>query len=178
MAELRTLARPYAKAAFQAADEQKALDAWSAQLATLAALAAEPEAAKLIASPSLTADRKVDAIASVLGDKLEAGSKNFVAILAENQRLALLPAISELFDELKANRERAVDVAITSAFPLDDAMTSALGTSLKTKLDREINVETFVDKSLLGGVLIKAGDAVIDGSVKGRLAKLAEAMNL
>ena len=98
-------------------------------------------------------------------------------MLANYKRLSLLPEIERLFDELKSERERSVNVVVNSAFPLDSAAEQKLATVLKQKLQREVSVETTVDESLLGGVLIKAGDVVIDGSVKGRLAKLAEAMN-
>ena len=178
MAELRTIARPYAKAAFQVAVEKQALDSWSLQLSSLAAVSADDAIAKLIATPSIAADRKASTLVSLLGDDADSAVKNFVAVLAENHRLDLLRTVHELFEELKADRERSVDVNIVSAFPLEGDAASKLGDALKVKLSREVNVETSVDKTLLGGVLIKAGDVVIDGSVRGRLAKLAETMNL
>lgn len=180
MAELRTLARPYAKAAFQAASEKQALESWQQQLGLLGAISQQDSVAALLASPSVTADKKVSALLEVAGEEIakDGGVNNFIAVLAENNRLGLLSTIVELFGELKANLERTVDVTITSAFPVDASAEAALTDSLKAKLSREVKVETNVDKALLGGVLVKAGDIVIDGSVKGRLAKLAEAMNL
>lgn len=178
MAEPRTLARPYAKAAFEAASEKQALDTWSQQLATLAQISGEEKVAALIASPAIYIEKKVSALAGLVGESLDTGVLSFIGILAENNRLALLPVIFELFNELKAARERSIDVTISSAFPLGDETENALCDALRTRLERDIRVETQVDQSLLGGVVIRAGDIVIDGSVKGRLSKLAEAMNL
>ena len=99
-------------------------------------------------------------------------------MLASNKRLLLLPSIAELFAELKADLERSVEVNISTAFALDSAVETKLTEALKNKLQREIHVNTNVDKSLLGGVVVRAGDIVIDGSIKGRIAKLAEAMSV
>lgn len=176
MAELRTLARPYAKAAFQAANESGALQVWADQLALLGSISGETRVASLIASSTITADAQVASLVSLTGDNLDKNVVNFLHILSENKRLPLLASISELFTELKANQERTVDVNISSAFALDADAEAKLSKALKNKLQREINVHTSVDKSLLGGVLVRAGDIVIDGTVKGRLAKLAEAM--
>ena len=178
MAELRTLARPYAKAAFQAANESSALQLWADQLALLGSISGEARVAGLIASSTITADAQVASLVSLAGESLDKNVVNFLHILSENKRLPLLASISELFTELKANQERTVDVNISSAFALDADAETKLSQALKNKLQREINVHTSVDKSLLGGVLVRAGDIVIDGTVKGRLAKLAEAMTV
>ncbi len=103
--------------------------------------------------------------------------KNFVSILASNKRLSLLPEIYAQFELLKSNLEKSVDVEVVSAFDLDDAMAAKLAAVLGKKLEREVKVSTSTDNDLIGGVLIRAGDLVIDGSVRGRLNKLAEAMN-
>ncbi len=177
MAELSTLARPYARAAFEYAREHDALDAWSEQLATAAAVVAEPGMAALLDNPSLTDTQQAQALWDVCGDALGAAARNFVAILAANKRLALLPEIHSQFAEFKANQEKSVDVEVVSAFELDDATRDRLAEVLGRKLEREVKVSTSTDSDLLGGVLIRAGDLVIDGSVRGRLNKLAEAMN-
>ena len=103
---------------------------------------------------------------------------NFLSVLAENKRLALLPEIADLFTTFKANFERSVEVEVISAFELEDETTRRLSEALGRKLERSVNVRSTTDSSLLGGVLIRAGDLVIDGSVRGRLNKLAAAMNL
>jgi F-type H+-transporting ATPase subunit delta len=176
MAELSTLARPYAKAAFEYALAQQDLGGWSKQLATAAAVAQSAPMQKLLSSPSKTADQRAAALLEVCGDVLSAKVQNFVRVLAENKRVELLPEISTLFEQLKANQERSVDVDVVSAFALDSDLQQRLAQALRSKLQREVTINASVDTSLLGGVLVRAGDVVIDGSVRGRLAKLAQAM--
>ena len=177
MAELSTLARPYAKAAFEFALAARDLAGWSKQLATAAAVAQTPTLVKLLNSPELTAEQRAKALLDVCGDALGTKVRNFVKVLADNKRLTLLPEIVVLFEQLKANQEKSVDVDVVSAFPLDTAATDRLAQALRGKLQREVTINASVDQSLLGGVLVRAGDVVIDGSVRGRLAKLALAMN-
>ncbi len=176
MAELTTLARPYAKAVFAEASEKNALDAWSDDLSVLAAFAVDADMAKLIKHPALTSTQQADALIDVCGDKLNEAAKNLVAVLAENKRLALLPEIAELYEELKAKLQNAVDVVVTSAYELSDAQAEKLAAALKAKLQCDVRVTSEVDESLIGGAIIRAGDLVIDGSLTGKLSKLAEAM--
>lgn len=175
MAELRTLARPYAKAAFAFANEAEALEQWEQQLRLLAALAQQPKVSALISSPTIEATDQAKQLAA-LADDLSSEANQFLQVLATYKRLPLLPSIAELFTEYKAERERKIAVQITSAFSVDDEASQKLGAALKQKLDREVDVAVDVDKALLGGVVIRAGDIVIDASIKGRLAKLAETM--
>jgi F-type H+-transporting ATPase subunit delta len=177
MAELSTLARPYAKAAFEYAREHDALALWSEQLGTVAAAVADEGLSSVLDNPSLTAAAQAQTVTDVCGDALGVEMKNFVSILAENKRLSLLPEIHSQFAQFKANLEKSVDVEVVSAFDLDDSTRDRLADVLGRKLEREVRVSTTTDSSLLGGVLIRAGDLVIDGSVRGRLNKLAEAMN-
>jgi F-type H+-transporting ATPase subunit delta len=177
MAELSTLARPYAKAAFEYAREHGALPQWSEQLVTAAAVVTDSDMAALLGKPSLTAAEQAGAIGDVCGEALSAEMGNFLSILAANKRLSLLPEISALFEQYKANLEKTVDVEVVSAFDLADQARDKLALVLGKKLERQVNVRTSTDSSLLGGVLIRAGDLVIDGSVRGKLNKLAEAMN-
>ena len=177
MAELSTLARPYAKAAFQYALEHNALAQWSGQLATVAAVTGADGMEAVLNNPSLTAGQQAGLVNEICGDELAGEVKNFVSILADNKRLALLPEISAQFELFKANQEKSVDVEVVSAFDLEEATAMRLAEVLGKKLEREVKVSTSTDRSLLGGVLIRAGDLVIDGSVRGRLNKLAEAMN-
>lgn len=176
MAELTTLARPYAKAAFEVALAGNALDKWSTMLATSAAVAGDEVVGSLLKSPALTSEQVTDSFLQVVGDELDDKGKNFIRLLAENKRLVLLPQISQLFEVLKANQEKSVDVDITSAFEISSDISSKLAQSLKARLQREINMVTRVDQSLIGGVVIRAGDTVIDSSVRGKLSKLAESM--
>lgn len=177
MAELSTLARPYASAAFEYAREHSALAAWSEQLAIVAAVTLDSAMEAVLNSPSLTAAQQAKSVTDVCGDALSPEVGNFVAILASNKRLPLLPEIYDLFTQYKANQEKSVDVDVVSAFDMAVETKDKLAEVLGKKLEREVKVSTSTDKSLLGGVLIRAGDLVIDGSVRGRLNKLAEAMN-
>ena len=176
MAELRTLARPYAKAAFAAAIETGELQGWAGQLNLLGALAQNKKVAQLISSPTIAATEQASQLATVAGDMLPAVS-NFLQVLAGHKRLPLLPAIAELFAEYKAERERRIAVNISSAFEVDSQTQQTLSDALKQKLERDVDVDVQIDKTLLGGVVVRAGDIVIDASIKGRLAKLAEAMS-
>jgi F-type H+-transporting ATPase subunit delta len=177
MAELSTLARPYAKAAFEYAVAAGDLASWSNQLVTAAAVAQAENMVKVLTSPSLTSEQQAQSFIDVCGDALNVNGQNFVKVLAENKRLALLPQVSALFDEFKANREKSVEVEVSTAFELDASVQEKLATALSGKLEREVNLNAVVDKDLIGGVLVRAADVVIDGSIRGRLNKLAEAMN-
>lgn len=177
MAELSTLARPYASAAFEYAREHSALTVWSEQLAIVANVTLDSAMEAVLNSPSLTAAQQAKSVTDVCGDALSPEMSNFVAILASNKRLPLLPVIYDLFSQYKANQEKSVDVDVVSAFDMAEETKDKLAAVLGKKLEREVKVSTSTDKSLLGGVLIRAGDLVIDGSVRGRLNKLAEAMN-
>jgi len=177
MAELSTLARPYAKAAFEYALDKQQLAQWSEQLATAAAVVADSGMEAVLSDPSLTATQQASVLGDVCGDALNEQMRNFIAVLASNKRLALLPEIYSLFAHYKANKEKSVDVEVISAFDLADEARDRLAQALGRKLERQVTVRTSTDSDLLGGVLIRAGDLVIDGSVRGRLNKLAEAMN-
>ncbi|MEM0953778.1 MAG: F0F1 ATP synthase subunit delta [Pseudomonadota bacterium] len=177
MAELSTLARPYARAAFEFARDKGTLDSWQQALATLSALCSDSRVAAILVSPEHTASALSSRLIDLCGDALDAEQSNFLKVLADNKRLPLLPEISALFSALKAEQERSVDVTVVSAYPVADEAEAALTTVLSKKLERDVKVATEVDESLLGGVLIRAGDLVIDGSVRGRLNKLSEAMN-
>ncbi|MEE2732160.1 MAG: F0F1 ATP synthase subunit delta [Pseudomonadota bacterium] len=177
MAELITVARPYAKAAFQFADENGTLAEWSDMLAFAAAVSADEAVSSFLNNPKISSAKKAEAFGDLCQDKLNDQGKNFVAMLAQNKRLTALPEIAELFEALKSQKEQSVDVEITSAFALSDEQSNKLAAALKQKLGREVNVTTAENKDLLGGVIIRAGDLVIDGSVRGKLAKLADTLN-
>ncbi|MFT6286300.1 MAG: F-type H+-transporting ATPase subunit delta [Alcanivorax sp.] len=177
MAELSTLARPYAKAVFEFARDNSDLSQWSTQLETVAAVSQDSTMMAVFSNPSLTAEQQAQTLSDICGDELDTQGRNFVAILADNKRLALLPEIYSLFAKYKANQEKSVDVEVVSAFDLADSVRDRLAEVLGKKLERDVKVSTTTDSSLLGGVLIRADDLVIDGSVRGRLNKLAEAMN-
>ena len=130
----------------------------------------------LLGMPSFTAEQKADAFINVCGESLDDSGRNFVRTLADNKRLTLLPQIAELFEAFKAAQEQSVDVEVLSAFPLSDEQIDKLSEKLRNKLSSEIRLANTVDSELIGGVVIRAGDLVIDSSIKTRLAKLADAM--
>lgn len=177
MAQLTTLARPYAKAAFEEALAKNALQGWSQMLGTLGAVVRDEKVAAYLASPTLTPEGKAKALIELCAEALDELGRNFVRVLAENKRLALLPEIQSLFEEFKANQERSVDVDVVSAFDMSEDSSRRLAESLRQRLQRNVNITTRVDRSLIGGLIVRAGDVVIDGSVRGRIQKLAEALN-
>jgi F-type H+-transporting ATPase subunit delta len=177
MAELSTLARPYAKAAFSAAVDGGAIPAWSIALETLAMITETESVTELMLSPSVSALEKANIMASIAGDLCNEGTANLLVVLSENGRFALLPEISAQFELFKAEHEKSADVVVTSAFALSDAQQKTLIAKLSAKLDRAVTLTVNVDSALIGGVIIRAGDLVIDDSVRGKLSKLAEAMN-
>jgi F-type H+-transporting ATPase subunit delta len=177
MADLITLARPYAKAAFQVAVADDALQYWSGTLSLLVSVARHETVAKALSSPSLTEQQQVDLLLEVTGDQVTGRIANFVKVLAENKRLDLLPQIHQLFEEMKSLQEKTLDVEVTSAYPLADGTQEKLANALSKRLQRSVKIQSQIDKSLIGGIVLRAGDLVIDGSVRGKLMKLAEAMN-
>jgi F-type H+-transporting ATPase subunit delta len=177
MAELSTLARPYAKAAFQVAVQDGALDSWSKMLTLSAAVSVDATVGVMLADPSLSSEKLASTFIDVCGDEIGAKGANFIHLLAENKRIKLLPEIAEQFDILKANQEKTLNVEVTTAYELSAETLAKLTQSLKVKLEREVVLNTNVDQSLLGGAVIRAGDTVIDSSVRGKLVKLAESMN-
>ena len=180
MAENVTLARPYAEAAFQLAKSGNALAAWSDVLSGLSAVAARPEMEECIGNPRLSpvqlAQLCLDVAASNAKSTLSADQQNFVRVLADNDRLIVLPEISELFNELKHGHEGVKDAEITSAFVLDDATLKTLVADLERKFGCKIQATVKVDAGLIGGVRIAVGDEVIDASVRGKLAAMAIAL--
>ena len=131
----------------------------------------------VLRDPSLSSEQIADSFIGVCGDEVEGKGTNFVRLLSENKRLVLLPEIAELYEALKANQERSIDVEVTTAFKISLEIAERLANSLKTRLERDVNIETSVDQSLIGGAVIRAGDMVIDSSVRGKLTKLVESIN-
>ena len=173
MAERATIARPYAKAAFEYARAANAFAAWSQGLRSAAQIVADPSVAPLTKSPQWPAAKLVSLITDVAGAKLDAGMQNFVRVLAENHRLLLLPEIAAHYEELRAAVENTLDVEVISAVTLSDAQAEKLKQALSTRLKRTVRMQNSVDSTLLGGAVVRAGDLVIDGSLKGRLERLA-----
>jgi len=173
MAERATIARPYAKAAFEYARDAGAFAQWSKGLKTAAEIVADPRLAALTNSPQWTRTDLVSIIADVGGAALDPAMRNFVRILAENRRLAVLPEISAHFEALRSGVENTVDVEVISAIALNGAQADKLAQALSARLQRTVRMHNTVDAALLGGAIVRAGDLVIDGSLQGRLQRLA-----
>ena len=173
MIEPTTLARPYARAAFEHARAAGDLAAWQTALSELAEITAEPKVAAAMRDPNQTAAQRAATLSGLAGDAVPSAVANLLAIMADNDRLSLLPEVAMLFDQLKQAAESTVAVHVTSAYPLSDAETQQLADTMQEKLARSITLTSETDPSLLGGALIRADDLVIDGSVRGRLNKLA-----
>ena len=176
MAESITIARPYAKAAFQAAKDSQALTEWSQMLGYASAVAVDKDMMNVLENPALTSEQKAQFFIDVCGEKLTTEVKNFIFVLSENNRLGLVSDIAELFESYKALLEQTIDISVESAFELSDAQSEKLAQALSKKLDRKVVIASTVNQDLIGGVIIRANDLVIDASVRGKIAKLAEAI--
>ncbi len=172
MAEITTIARPYAEAVFALADKGGSLAQWSETLGRLAGVAQAPEMSQLYGNPKVTSAQFVDLFSAVAGT-MPAEAKSLLQVLTENKRLEALPAVRDMFEELKAEREGAIDATIESAFPLEGAELSALVADLERRFKRKIRPQVSVVKELIGGAKVSVGDQVIDGTVRGKL----QAMN-
>ncbi|MEO8062620.1 MAG: F0F1 ATP synthase subunit delta [Pseudomonadota bacterium] len=173
MAERTTTARPYAKAIFALAREGSSLAATSASLIRAAEVVVDPRVHALLGSPHVTPAQLAEFVAGITGAGLDENGRNFIALLAQNRRLGFLPEIAALFEQMKAEVENAVDVEVISATALNSDQESRYAAALQKKLGRTVRLHTKVDGTLLGGAVLKAGDLVIDGSIKGRLERLA-----
>ncbi|MGI9270834.1 MAG: F0F1 ATP synthase subunit delta [Woeseiaceae bacterium] len=183
MADNNTIARPYAQAVFELANEAGELSAWSDSLNIAAALLADSGLVEYLSAPELGDDKRLDFLsglfASAKASKLAGGDKrgtNFLKLLLENKRTSVLPEIAEHFEVLKANIENSVEATVTSATPISQAQQNEIASSLKKRLGRDVSITTEIDENLIGGAVIRAGDVVIDGSLRARLEGLATAL--
>lgn len=175
MAESLTIARPYAEAAFQLARESGALPSWSDALGRLSSVASTDSARELIGNPLVTGEQVASLLADASG-QLGAEQSNFVRLLADNERLSVLPEIATLFDQLRNEHEGVLDVRIASAYPLVQQQVDDIVATLGAKYGKKIKASVHVDADLIGGVSIQVGDETIDASVRGKLAQMASAM--
>ncbi len=176
MAEKSTIARPYAQAAFDLAQEHGDLKSWSEMLELCAMIVSDEQVSRLIGNPEVSQDSLVELILNVAGDRLDTVGANFIRVLAANGRLNVLPEIAALYEQHRAEAERYIDAEVISAFPMSDAQQQALVEGLKKRLGREVRLTASTDETLIGGAIVRAGDLVIDGSVTGHLNKLAQTL--
>lgn len=173
MQQFITQARPYAVAAFEHAQEEGKLAEWSGMLQVLNLIVSDPQMEQVLDNPKVANKVLSDFIIDVCGDRLSDSGKNFVKLLIDAGRLSLAPYIYKLFEKNRANAEGLVEVEVVSAFPVDSDEKEKLAGIMGKRLGKKIEINTRVDESLIGGVVIRAGDSVIDASIKGRLKQLS-----
>lgn len=177
MTERTTLARPYAEAVFRLASGHKALKPWSEMLQLAVAVMQDPQVAALAENPRVPRARFVEFFLDVCGKRLDKGGSNFIRLLSENHRLPLLPEIAALYEALRAGAENRIEAEVISAYEVSETQLKAIAGALKRRLGRDIDLTTRIDTALVGGIVIRAGDLVIDGSVQGKLHALATHLN-
>ena len=173
MTDKITIARPYAKAAFSEAQASRRLGEWSEALRVGSAVVEDGRVADLLGNPLIAPPELAQFVIDIAGDRLDDNGRNFVRTLADNRRLAFLPEISVLFDELKDTAEKVVDVTVTSAAPLANGQQQAISAALQRKLKRTVRLHYETNPALIGGAVLRAGDLVIDGSLRSRLERIA-----
>jgi len=176
MSELNTVARPYAQAAFDLAKEANSLAKWSDMLGFAAVVSADSTMREAIDSPNLSVTEQATLFIQVCDGQLDDQGNNFVKLLAENRRITIFPEIAALFEELRADAEGTLEATVISAKPMSDAQQKEMADALKARFNREVVLQVEVDESIVGGAIIRAGDTVIDGSVRGKLEKFAHAL--
>lgn len=176
MAETITVARPYAQAAFDEASKLGDLKGWSDMLQSLAQAVVNTEVRAAITSPRVVKSQLESLMLALGGGKVSAAGQNFIKLLVESQRLILLPEIAGLFEVMRAEAEKSVDVVVTSAFDLSEAQKQKITTAMKNRMGQEIRLSCEINRDLLGGIIIRAGDKVIDGSARAHLSELANAL--
>lgn len=176
--ELTTIARPYAEAAFARARESNQLALWSEMLGFLAAMVTEPELARRIDDPKLGRESLESLLLEIAAGRLNDEGRNFVRLLVHNRRLPVVPEIAAFFEKLKNDSEGTLEVHVASAYALQEKQKKQLADALKQRLGKEVHITAEKDPALIGGVRIRAGDLVIDGSVRAKLRELANELGI
>lgn len=176
MAEITTIARPYAEAVARIAKETNSWAAWLSELSLLAAVVQDEQVAGITGNPAVSSERVAELLTAICDGKLSENGKNFVSVLAENKRYSALPEILRLFEEIKSAQEGVLDAVITTAYELTPGQLTDLIAKLEIKMNRKISATQQVDIRLIGGVVIQVGDEVLDASVRGKLEGLSAAL--
>lgn len=176
MADTTTIARPYARAAFEVARDADALARWSEFLQLVGAVVSDSQMAALLNDPDIATEQKCEAVLGVCGEDVPEDNRNFVRTLAENRRLTVVPDIAAVYEKFRAEAERTVEAEVISARKLTKEQVAQISSALSKRLDVQVTIRNTIDKSLLGGAIVRAGDLVIDGSARGKLHKLALAI--
>ena len=173
MADFTTAARPYARAIYQLAEQSSSVENWGDVLALLAAVTSDDLMIAIIDNPQMSSEKKAEQLIKVVEDKVNQQQQNLIKLMAENGRLKTMPDVADQFEAYRADAEGKIDAVAFSAFELSQDQQDTIITTLKNKLGREVSLTTSIDESLIGGVVIKAGDTIIDGSMKAQLESLA-----
>jgi len=173
MSNVTTLARPYAKAGFELASADDTLSRWDDMLVLASELVTEKSLAELLDSPHVSSGQTVQILSDTAGEAFDDRFRDFLSVLSENKRFPLLPEITILFQRLREEADRRLRVRVVSAFALDDSQAERMKEALARRFDCEIVLESEIDPSVIGGAVVYAGDQVIDGSLRDRLAKLS-----
>ena len=176
MSELATLARPYAVAAFKRAKETSSAALWSEYLSFMATVMNTAEISALVGNPKFSKSKLTDLTLDICKGHIDTEAANFLKLLTINNRLNLLPKIAKIFEELKAEAEGYVDVEVLTAFSFSKESEQKFNATLEKTLNKKVHMNVAVDKSLIGGILVRAGDRVIDGSIRGQLQNLRKAL--
>jgi F-type H+-transporting ATPase subunit delta len=174
MSELATLARPYAAAVFKRSKETGTTEKWSKSLAFISAVLKDKEISVVVDNPKVSKERLSALVLDICQGQVDDEGANFLKLLVQNNRLSLAPAIAEQFEVYKAESEGYVDVEVATAYAFSKEEKQSFTSTLEKTLSKKVHMNVTVDKSLIGGVLVRAGDRVIDGSIKGQLQQLAK----
>jgi F-type H+-transporting ATPase subunit delta len=175
MSELTTVARPYAKAAFDFAVEKQTVAQWQEML-VFAGAVAQDASIKQVLKGAYSASKLAEIFIGVCGEQIDENGQNLIRVLAENKRLSALPDVATLFNQYKAEFDKEIEVDVTSAIKLTKAQQTSISAALEKRLSRKVNLICNVDKTIVAGLIIKAGDTVIDGSIQTKLNRLADAL--
>lgn len=167
-----TIARPYAKAVFEQAQAEGNMEMWSALLKMLSHIVQDPQMRHLLHSPKVSHKQLLDLLSGINGGKLSDSAANFIRVLIKSNRLKIAGQISELFEQKRSQAEGKLEVNVVSAFELDSEQSKRIAEAMGKRTGKKVNISAVVDKSLIGGMIVRAGDSVIDASLRGRLTKL------
>jgi F-type H+-transporting ATPase subunit delta len=176
MSELATLARPYAAAVFKRAKETDSAAIWSTSLTFMSAVLNDSDINAIVDNPKVSKQRLVTLILDICQGQIDSEGENFIKLLVQNNRLSLIPVITQLFETYKAEDEGYIDVEVTTAYSFSEEAEKDFIATLEKTLGKKVNINVTVDSSLIGGVLVRAGDRVIDGSIKGQLQHMQKAL--
>lgn len=174
MAEYSVVARPYASAIFELAQAENNLSAWSEKLYFASEVIKSSEIRAIIQNPSITKERKLELLLSILAENVDTSFQNLLHLLIDNRRLFALPAIYTIYEEYRAEAEKTTKVEVVTAYTMTNEQIEVLKQKLSTKFNTDIELDIYIDASILGGAIIRSGDMVIDGSVRGKLEHMKQ----